>query len=154
MACEGPTVRISNHNVPHILRNNWPVVRRVQQFASLKILKAKHSINCKELDVLLYLSHGTFHHPGRQNVMPLLDNFTHHGPNGTHLCLVFPAMLSDLEVMSYHYGCEPHPPDYVIALSKQILLGLDFLHTLLIVHGGKSTIPHHCNSAFDNWLLL
>lgn len=57
------------------------------------------------------------------------------GPNGTHLCLVFPVMISDGEEMALNRG--PHQAGYVQAILKQILLGLDFLHALGIVHCGK-----------------
>lgn len=104
-----------------------------------------------ELRVLLHLCDDKSKHPGRRHVMPLLDHFIHDGPNGSHLCLVFPVMWSDLGSMTDED--EPYPPDYLLALSKQILLGLDFLHTRDIIHGGRSTIRPPCNRAFDNWLL-
>ncbi|KAL1867615.1 hypothetical protein Plec18167_008615 [Paecilomyces lecythidis] len=66
------------------------------------------------------------------HVLELLDHFEHHGPNGTHLCLVLPVMISDGAGMTV--TMTSHSADYVRAISKQILFGLDFLHRLGIIH--------------------
>ena len=66
--------------------------------------------------------------------MQLLDHFEHKGPNGVHLCLVFPVMLSDGEVMTVREKLRH--PGYVREISKQILQGLDFMHGLGLIHGG------------------
>jgi serine/threonine protein kinase len=47
-------------------------------------------------------------------------------------------MVSDGEGMTVNG--KPHQAAYVQTISKQILLGLDFLHTLGIVHCGMSAI--------------
>lgn len=74
------------------------------------------------------------------HVLELLDHFEHHGPNGTHLCLVLPVMISDGAGMTV--TMTSHSADYVRAISKQILFGLDFLHRLGIIHCGRSAL--HC----------
>jgi serine/threonine-protein kinase SRPK3 len=108
---------------------------------ALKILKADASKDNKELSMLLHLSAQGLDHPGKGHVIELLDYFDHDGPNGTHLCLVLPAMISDGEAMTV--TGKLHEVNYVRAISKQVLLGLDFLHTLGIVHCGRSTPPGH-----------
>ncbi|KAJ5442249.1 hypothetical protein N7445_005256 [Penicillium cf. griseofulvum] len=60
---------------------------------TLKILKATASEKSKELSTFAQLSQTQ--HPGKKHVLSLLDHFKHNGPNGPHLCLVFPSMLSD-----------------------------------------------------------
>ncbi|EDN03941.1 hypothetical protein I7I51_05199 [Histoplasma capsulatum] len=67
----------------------------LQRHVALKILKADVSRNNKELAMLLKLSAPGLDHPGKGHVIELLDYFEHDGPNGTHLCLVLPAMISD-----------------------------------------------------------
>lgn len=73
-------------------------------------------------------------HPGKNHVIQLLDHFTHDGPNGTHLCLVFPVMLSDGQSMTATGRL--HGAEYVQAISTQVFLGLDFLHGQEIIHCG------------------
>lgn len=102
----------------------------------MKILKADASKDNRELSTLLRLSSVDSGHPGKVHVLELLDYFEHHGPNGTHLCLVLPVMISDGEGMTVSGTL--HPADYVRAVSKQILFGLDFLHKLGIIHCGRS----------------
>ncbi|EDN02332.1 predicted protein [Histoplasma mississippiense (nom. inval.)] len=53
--------------------------------------------------MLLKLSAPGLDHPGKGHVIELLDYFEHDGPNGTHLCLVLPAMISDGEITSVVY---------------------------------------------------
>ncbi|KAL3430863.1 kinase-like domain-containing protein [Aspergillus tetrazonus] len=102
------------------------------QQVALKILKAEASENNRELSILLTLSDSGMGHFGKTYVIELLDYFYHTGPNGTHLCLIFPVMISDGEGMTI---CgNTHEAGYIRAISRQILLGLDFLHQLDIVH--------------------
>ena len=101
----------------------------------LKILKANYSKASKELKILHHSSNPSFEHPGSKHVLGLLDHFEHDGPNGIHLCLVLPVMMSDGESLTVR-GI-PHQSNYVQAISQQILLGLDFLHKIGVIHGGK-----------------
>ncbi|RAK80077.1 serine protein kinase [Aspergillus fijiensis CBS 313.89] len=100
----------------------------------LKISKSEASQSNSELSFLLTLSCSDTAHPGRRHVVEILDHFSHTGPNGTHLCLVFPAMISDGEAMTI--SGKPREAEYTRAVSRQILLGLDFLHQSGIVHCG------------------
>ncbi|KAL4766062.1 kinase-like domain-containing protein [Aspergillus foveolatus] len=70
--------------------------------------------------------------PGKRHVIDLLDHFYHTGPNGTHLCLIFPVMISDGGGKTI--SGKTQEAGYIRAISRQILLGLDFLHHLGIVH--------------------
>ncbi|RAH57039.1 serine protein kinase [Aspergillus piperis CBS 112811] len=99
----------------------------------LKILKAEASQdNNRELSILLTLSDSNSDHPGNKQIVELLDHFYTKGPNGTHLCLVLPTMISDGAAMTV--SGSPREVSYIRAISRQLLLGLDFLHQSGIVH--------------------
>ncbi|GKZ35375.1 hypothetical protein AbraIFM66950_006003 [Aspergillus brasiliensis] len=104
----------------------------IPRHVALKILKADASADSKELAIHRHLAASEFDHPGREHVIELLDHFYHIGPNGTHLCLVFPVMISDAQEMIVTWT--PRQAGYVQTVSQQILLGLDFLHNSDIVH--------------------
>lgn len=107
---------------------------RLERYVTLKILKANISSNSRERSILLHLSKVDTHHPGKNHVLQLLDQFEHKGPNGLHLCLVFPVMMSDGQAMTIRG--KPRYPGYVREISKQILLGLNYLHDQGLIHGG------------------
>ncbi|KAJ5274333.1 hypothetical protein N7497_004933 [Penicillium chrysogenum] len=74
--------------------------QRLQRDVTLKILKSAVSEDSQELSILNELSHSITPHAGKEHVISLLDHFEHEGPNGLHLCLVFPIMMSDGEAMT------------------------------------------------------
>jgi serine/threonine-protein kinase SRPK3 len=88
----------------------------------LKTLKADASESNQGVDTHLHLSASDIDHQGIGHVLELLDHFRHDGANGTHLCLVFPAMVSDGKDMVL--TARPHDAAYVRTISKQLLLGL------------------------------
>ena len=74
-----------------------------------------------------------------RHVIQLLDSFSLHGPNGTHVVLVHDVLgnLRDLVPQSL-------PPKQVRQLCRQIVQGVTFLHARGIAHGGKFTISSLC----------
>ncbi|BFZ61341.1 serine/threonine protein kinase, CMGC [Saitoella coloradoensis] len=67
-------------------------------------------------------------HPGRAHVVSLLDNFEHRGPNGTHICMVFEVLGENLLGLIKRYNHRGVPTHLVKQITKQVLLGLDYLH--------------------------
>jgi len=66
--------------------------------------------------------------PGRKFVVELLDNFTHEGPNGKHVCMVFEVLgenLLSLIRRHHHRGIPVHLVQQII---YQVLMGLDYMH--------------------------
>jgi len=67
--------------------------------------------------------------------MHLLDHFRHFGPNGTHECMVFELLGSNLLdlIKLYHFRGIPIP--IVKYITKQILIALDFIHRVCgVIH--------------------
>ncbi|OQE85727.1 hypothetical protein PENNAL_c0023G10433 [Penicillium nalgiovense] len=114
---------------------------RLQKDATLKIIKAAASKTSTELSILLQLSKTETPHRGKDHIIELLDHFEHTGPNGLHLVLAFPTMLSDGERI-----CErgkPRSAGYIRAISLRIITALEFLHLQGFVHTGKVSRANH-----------
>jgi serine/threonine-protein kinase SRPK3 len=67
-------------------------------------------------------------HPGRKHVVSLLDSFTHRGPNGNHVCMVFEVLGENLLGLIKRWNHRGIPMPLVKQITKQVLLGLDYLH--------------------------
>ena len=67
-------------------------------------------------------------HPGRRHVVSLLDSFTHKGPNGNHVCMVFEVLGENLLGLIKRWNHRGIPIPLVKQITKQVLLGLDYLH--------------------------
>ncbi|KAJ5931525.1 hypothetical protein N7516_006014 [Penicillium verrucosum] len=107
--------------------------QRLQRDVTLKIVKSAVSEDSKELSILNELSHSITPHAGKEHVISLLDHFEHEGPNGLHLCLVFPLMMSDGEAITIRG--KARNVSFVRAVSTQIILGLDFLYQNNMIYG-------------------
>merc|ERR1711939_863609 len=67
-------------------------------------------------------------HPGRAHAVSLLDSFTHKGPNGNHVCMVFEVLGENLLGLIKRWNHRGIPMPLVKQITKQVLLGLDYLH--------------------------
>jgi len=67
-------------------------------------------------------------HPGRQYVVSLLDSFEHKGPHGVHVCMVFEVLGENLLGLIKRWNHRGIPMPLVKQITKQVLLGLDYLH--------------------------
>ncbi|KAF2006980.1 serine/threonine-protein kinase SRPK2 [Amniculicola lignicola CBS 123094] len=67
-------------------------------------------------------------HPGRKHVVSLLDSFNHKGPNGMHVCMVFEVLGENLLGLIKRWNHRGIPMPLVKQITKQVLLGLDYLH--------------------------
>ncbi|KAG8413358.1 hypothetical protein J3458_012928 [Metarhizium acridum] len=67
-------------------------------------------------------------HEGRNYVLHLLGQFNHRGPNGDHVCLVFDVLGHHLDFQAAKYMDGKLPMKAVREITRQLLLGLDFLH--------------------------
>jgi hypothetical protein len=106
-------------------------------FAALKIGVASAFQESTESEVLRVLASGNQEHPGRPYVISLLDEFVIAGPNGRHHCIVSEPMgcsaaNSKDETMPWKF-----PLVGARSIAAQVLLGLDYIRSCNIVHGGK-----------------
>lgn len=69
---------------------------------------------------------------GQEHIVQLLDLFTIKGPNGYHECFVTEVIVP-LSAIDLKISKNVLPK----RLNKQIALGLDYLHSQKIAHGGK-----------------
>ena len=77
----------------------------------------------------------TIHKKENSHVVQLLNSFIYYGQNGKHFCMVFEVMgVTLLEIIKkFNYKGIPIP--LVRTITKQILIGLDFLHRIChIIH--------------------
>ncbi|PWY88291.1 protein kinase [Aspergillus heteromorphus CBS 117.55] len=105
------------------------------RYVALKIIVASSSENCSEGRILRGLAAGKADHPGKSFVSSLLDEFFIDGPNGRHLCIVSEAAGCSLDRSKNGSSTWLFPADVARAISAQLLLGLEFIHSCGIVHG-------------------
>ena len=116
--------------------------QQLERFVALKVLTADALSGESHIDVLNMLLRATStdpQHPGFSRIVQLLDHFEYKGPHGLHLCLVLEVMgpsLGDIHDL-YHTKQMEVPSTVVKSFTKQLLLGLDYLHhSCGIVHTG------------------
>lgn len=81
-----------------------------------------------EIKLLQRIVQANPNHPGRKHVVSLLDSFEHKGPNGTHVCMVFEVLGENLLGLIKRWNHRGIPTQLVKQITKQVLLGLDYLH--------------------------
>jgi len=81
-----------------------------------------------EIKLLNKVVQANMDHPGRKHVVSLLDSFNHKGPNGMHVCMVFEVLGENLLGLIKKWNHRGIPMPLVKQITKQVLLGLDYLH--------------------------
>lgn len=81
-----------------------------------------------EIKLLNRIVHAKPSHPGRKHVVSLVDSFEHKGPNGVHVCMVFEVLGENLLGLIKRWNHRGIPMPLVKQITKQVLLGLDYLH--------------------------
>lgn len=110
--------------------------RRQNQLVALNISTAESAERTHEIQILSQLARAKYELSGKAIPQKLLDSFTFSGPNGTHQCLVTDAArISIHEAKDAAYHRLLHLPA-ARAIASQLILGLQFIHSRGIVHGG------------------
>lgn len=102
---------------------------------ALKIVKSATEYTEAAMDEIEMLNKLTQQDPkDDKHVVHLLDHFHHRGPNGKHVCMVFETLgcsLLDLIKRTNYRGL---PLAIVKRITKQVLVGLDYIHSLQLIH--------------------
>lgn len=114
---------------------------RSSLYVAVKIKTAKTSEDNSELSILSYLSQQRNSDWMSRHVITLLDSFQHHGPNGKHVCIVSEALSASVssvlsDTFEYFNGVVSVFPNWMAKrILRQILFGLCFLHSHVVIHG-------------------
>ncbi|PQK13443.1 hypothetical protein BB8028_0004g03740 [Beauveria bassiana] len=106
---------------------------KCQRYVALKLLRAacyggSHDIFEREILSSISEVSQRSSHKGHKNLLHLLEQFNHKGPNGDHVCLVFDVLGHHLDFQTAKYKNGRLPVKAVKEIARQLLMGLDFLH--------------------------
>lgn len=116
----------------------------LQRLVSLKVIKSEISSRCKELNILQHIeSFRPRDHQCCSYILTILDTFTIHGPNGSHICLISEFAGPSLQQISLSPG-QPSGSrrlrgELARKLAKQLAMAVKYLHSREIVHGGTKS---------------
>ncbi|KAF5356051.1 hypothetical protein D9756_004189 [Leucocoprinus leucothites] len=99
--------------------------------SALKVVKSagRYAETAKdEIKLLTLVSSFSPSHPGRQHIVSFFDSFSHQGPESTHVCIVFEPLGENLLALIERNKKKGVPKALVKVITKQILLGLQYLH--------------------------
>jgi len=89
-----------------------------------------------ELEILQHLRKADIEHPGYKYISSLEDSFTHEGPNGSHVCLIFKVMGENLSTFRYWFGSGQILTPIAARFATQLLHAMDYAHTYGVIHTG------------------
>eukprot|EP01101_Sappina_pedata_P003728 TRINITY_DN1504_c0_g1_i1.p1 TRINITY_DN1504_c0_g1~~TRINITY_DN1504_c0_g1_i1.p1 ORF type:complete len:428 (+),score=133.51 TRINITY_DN1504_c0_g1_i1:38-1285(+) len=133
--------------IGNVFKNRYQVVRKLGwghfstvwlcrdarnkgDMVALKVVKSAAHYTEAALDEVEILKTVTIKDPNFQSpVAHLLDNFFHKGPFGTHVCMAFPVLGKNLLALIKAFEHNGIPIHMVKAIAKQMLIGMDFLHS-------------------------
>ena len=125
---------------------------RDSKFAALKIVKSARHYTETAQDEIKLLQCVRQHQAGSQEyaerIVQLLDDFLIHGPHGIHVCMVFEVLGHNLLKFIIRSEYQGIPLANVKLIMKQVLEGLDYLHSECICNqrlsAGKLPIVQIC----------
>lgn len=108
----------------------WDI--QVKRFVAMKVVKsAEHYTETAvdEIKLLKSVRNSDPDDPKREMVVQLLDDFKISGVNGTHVCMVFEVLGHHLLKWIIKSNYQGLPLPCVKSIIRQVLQGLDYLHT-------------------------
>ncbi|XP_022597524.1 SRSF protein kinase 1 isoform X2 [Seriola dumerili] len=108
----------------------WDI--QVKRFVAMKVVKsAEHYTETAvdEIKLLRSVRNSDPDDPKREMVVQLLDDFKISGVNGTHVCMVFEVLGHHLLKWIIKSNYQGLPLPCVKSIIRQVLQGLDYLHT-------------------------
>jgi len=103
----------------------------MQRHSALKVVKSagRYAETARdEIKLLTHVSSFSPSHPGRQHVVSFFDSFSHRGPESSHVCIVFEPLGENLLALIERHKKKGVPKALVKVITKQVLLGLQYLH--------------------------
>ncbi|XP_035015057.1 SRSF protein kinase 1a isoform X1 [Hippoglossus stenolepis] len=105
---------------------------QAKSFVAMKVVKsAEHYTETAvdEIKLLRSVRNSDPNDPNREMVVQLLDDFKISGVNGTHVCMVFEVLGHHLLKWIIKSNYQGLPLPCVKSIIRQVLQGLDYLHT-------------------------
>lgn len=123
----------------------------LHRHVALKMLTARASGDTNEATIVHTLQQiPTSAHVGRRFIPTILDRFTFDGPNGRHLCLVSEPAGYNVAKSKEDSTDLMFPAESARSVAAQCLMGLSYLHSHGVCHGGmppsRSTECHFAPS--------
>lgn len=103
---------------------------------AIKIIVAEASGSSLEGQILRRLNESQSAIPGRSHVSSISDEFCINGSNGRHLCLVSEPARCSVAASKEASASWMFPMKVARAVAVQALLGLQYVHSCGVIHGG------------------
>lgn len=120
------TLSFTCHRSTHLVR-----FIRLNCHSALKVVKSagRYAETARdEIRLLRKVMSAKPEHPGRDFIVSFHDSFQHVGPEESHICIVFEPLGESLLALIERNKIKGVPRGLVKAISRQILLGLQYLH--------------------------
>ncbi|KAL1838626.1 hypothetical protein VTJ49DRAFT_2463 [Mycothermus thermophilus] len=107
------------------------------KYLAMKVLCAvacdeKNPLYARE--ILKHLRDGDRKLVGYKHICHLVDDFEHHGPNGTHVCLIFELMGETMQSFGAWFKESRIPYSVMRRFTFQIMCALDYAHHHNVIH--------------------
>uniref|UniRef100_A0A671YTC5 non-specific serine/threonine protein kinase n=1 Tax=Sparus aurata TaxID=8175 RepID=A0A671YTC5_SPAAU len=146
--CKGQTDRQTDKHIGDLFNGRYHVIRKlgwghfstvwlcwdiqVKNFVAMKVVKsAQHYTETAldEIKLLRCVRESDPNDPNKDMVVQLIDDFKISGVNGIHVCMVFEVLGHHLLKWIIKSNYQGLPLPCVKSIIRQVLQGLDYLHT-------------------------